>query len=60
LNDTQLGWQGRKGEKVNVTLVTVFDITDPMKEQNLGKIWVDTTVYLDELKRTFEIIKQQS
>ena len=60
LNDTQLGWQGRKGEKVNVTLVTVFDITDPMKEINLGKIYVDTTVYLDEMKRAFELIKHQS
>lgn len=61
LNDTQMKMQGRDPkEKVNVTLVTVFDITDPMKEQTLGKIWVDTTVYLDELKRVFELIKQQS
>ena len=47
-------------EGVNVTLLTVFDITDPIKEQSLGQIWVDTTVYLDELKRSFEIIKKQS
>ena len=61
LNDTQMKMQGRDPkEKVNVTLVTVFDITDPMKEQTLGKIWVDTTVYLDEMKRVFELIKQQS
>jgi hypothetical protein len=61
LNDTQMKWQGRDPkEKVNVTLVTVFDITDPMKEQNLGKIYVDTTVYLDEMKRVFELIKHQS
>ena len=60
LNDTQLGWQGRKGEKVNVTKLTVFDITEPMKEINLGSIYVDTDVFLDELKRVFEIEKQQS
>tara|TARA_B110000503_G_scaffold126954_1_gene196136 strand:- start:352 stop:810 length:459 start_codon:yes stop_codon:yes gene_type:complete len=61
LNDTQMKMQGRDPkEKVNVTLVTVYDITDPTKEQNLGKIWVDTYAYLDELKRVFEIIKHQS
>jgi hypothetical protein len=60
LNDTQLKWQRRVGEKVNVTLLTVFDITDPMKEINMGKIYVDTTVFLDEMKRVFEIEKQQS
>ena len=61
LNDTQMKMQGRDPkERVNVTLVTVYDITDPMKEQNLGKIYVDTDAYLDELKRVFELIKQQS
>ena len=29
LNDTQLGWAGREGEKVNVTLLTITDVTDP-------------------------------
>ena len=61
LNDTQMKMQGRDPkERVNVTLVTVYDITDPMKEQNLGKIYVDTDAYLDELKKVFELIKQQS
>ena len=61
LNDTQMKMLGRDPkERVNVTLVTVYDITDPMKEQNLGKIYVDTDAYLDELKRVFELIKQQS
>lgn len=61
LNDSQMKMQGRdpKG-KVNVTLVTVYDITDPMKEQNLGKIYVDTDVFLDEYKRVFEVQKTQS
>lgn len=60
LNDTQLKWQGRVGEKVNVTLLTVFDITDPMKEINLGKIYVDTDVFLDEMKRSLEVLQHQS
>ena len=61
LNDTQMKMQGRDPkESVNVTLVTVYDITDPMKEQNLGKIYVDTDTYLDEMKRSFELIKQVS
>ena len=60
LNDTQLKWQRREGEKVDVTLLTVFDITDPMKEINMGKIYVDTTIFLDEMKRVFEIEKRQS
>ena len=61
LNDTQMKMQGRDPkESVNVTLVTVYDITDPMKEQNLGKIYVNTDAYLDELKRVFELIKRVS
>ena len=61
LNDAQMKMQGRDPkESVNVTLVTVYDITDPMKEQNLGKIYVDTDSYLDELKRVFELIKRVS
>jgi len=61
LNDAQMKMQGRDPkESVNVTLVTVYDITDPMKERNLGKIYVDTDSYLDELKRGFELIKRVS
>ncbi len=55
LNDTQLAWQGRKGESVNVTLLTVYDITDPKNEKRLGAIYVDTKVFLDELRRVFEV-----
>lgn len=47
-------------EGVNTTLLTIYDITDPKNEKLLGATWVDTTVYLDEQKRVFEINKQQS
>lgn len=60
LNDTQLTWQGRKGEKVNVTLLIITDITDPDNEVRLGSTYVDTQVYLDEQPRVFEIIKRIS
>lgn len=60
LNDTQLSWQGREGEKVNVTLITITDITDPDNEVRIGSTYVDTQVYLDEQRRVFEIIKHIS
>jgi hypothetical protein len=60
LNDTQLGWQGRKGESVNVTLLTIYDITDPKNEKNLGAIYVDTKVFLDELRKVFEVEESRS
>lgn len=47
-------------EGVNTTLVTIFDITDPNNEVNLGKTWVDTRQFLDELNRVFEVIKRAS
>ena len=60
LNDYQLAMQGKKGQDVNVTLLHLKDITDPQNEEDLGAIFVDTKVYLDELKRVFEILKKQS
>jgi hypothetical protein len=60
LNDTQLKWQGREGEKVNVTLLQVIDITDPANEKRLGQVYVSTDALLDEMGRTFEILKRQS
>jgi hypothetical protein len=61
LNDTQLKMQGRDPkEKVNVTLLTFYDVTDAANEKRLGSIWVDTTAYLDEQKRVFEMIKSAS
>jgi hypothetical protein len=60
LNDTQMKWQGRNPkEKVNVTLITLYDITDS-KDEKLGKAYVYTDVFLDEYKRVFELIKTQS
>lgn len=61
LNETQLKMQGRDPkEKVNVTLLTFYDITDPANEKTLGKVWVDTDAYLDEQKRVFEVINRKS
>ena len=47
-------------EGVNTTLATIFDITDPNNEVNLGKTWVATREFLDELNRVFEITKRAS
>jgi hypothetical protein len=60
LNDTQLALQGKRGEEVDVTKLTVTDITDRSKEKSLGQIYVRTKVFLDELKRVFEVIKSAS
>jgi hypothetical protein len=60
LNDAQLKWQGKSGQSVNTTLLTIYDVTDPNNEKNLGAVWVDTKVYLDEQTRVFEILNRQS
>jgi hypothetical protein len=52
--------QGRKGQSVNTTLLTFFDITDLNNEKKLGSVWVDTKTYLDEQPRVFEILNRQS
>jgi hypothetical protein len=58
LNDTQLKWQGKVGEKVNVTCVTMYDITDPDNEKRLGSTYVFTDAFLDELNRVWEVIRK--
>ena len=60
LNDYQLIMQGKKGQNVNVTLLSIKDITDPENVEDLGAIFVDTKVYLDEQPRVFEILNRQS
>jgi hypothetical protein len=45
-----------RGSDVNVTLLTVIDITDG-KEERVGMIYVDTDVLLKEYKQVFEVIK---
>jgi hypothetical protein len=60
LNDYQLALLGKRGQEVNVTKLTVTDITDPKKEKSLGQIFVYTDVFLDELKRVFEVTKSSS
>jgi hypothetical protein len=52
--------QGKEGQSVNTTLLTIYDITDKDNEKNLGAVWVDTKAYLDEQPRTFEILNKQS
>lgn len=60
LNDAQMRMQGRDPkENVNVTLITLYDITDG-KDEILGKAYVYTDVFLDEYKRVFEILNTQS
>lgn len=59
LNDTHL--RGR--EEVNTTLLSIYDITegsDKNSAKYIGQIYVSTDVFLDELPRTFEIIKRVS
>jgi hypothetical protein len=61
LNDAQLAWMNRRGEEVNATLLTIYDITngDDQKEK-IGQIYVDTKAFLDEMNRVFEIRKRAS
>ena len=57
LNDANL--QGR--EPVNATLLTISDVTNGDKfdqREKIGQIYVDTKEFLDELGRTFEVIKR--
>jgi hypothetical protein len=60
LNDAQLKWQGKSGQSVNTTLLSIYDITDPNNEKSLGGVWVDTKVYLEEQSRVFEILNKKS
>ena len=61
LNDTQLGWAGRSGEKVNVTKISVYDISEGEgNEIFFGKAYVDTDVYLKEHRVVFEELKRRS
>ena len=59
LNDAQLTWMNRKGESVNATLLTIYDITNDT-DTKIGRIYVATDAFLDELGRTFQIIKTAS
>ena len=61
LNDTQLRLQRRDpNERVNVTLLSITDITDPSNEEDLGSVYVSTDIYLAEQRVVFDIINKQS
>lgn len=60
LNDTQLKWQGRPGDSVDVTLLTISDITDPENRIPLGSVYVHTDTYLDEQNVVFEVLDRKS
>jgi hypothetical protein len=47
-----------KGQDVNVTFLTIFDVTNG--EVELGVCYVDTKVFLDEYKVVFELLKRVS
>lgn len=61
LNETQLRLQRRDpNERVNVTLLSIDDITDPDNKISLGSAYVSTDVYLAEQRVVFEILNKQS
>ena len=61
LNDTQLGWAGRSGEKVNVTRLSIYDISEGEDNETfLGRAYVNTEVYLKEHRVVFEEVKRVS
>lgn len=64
LNEPNLRMMGKNpAEKVNVTRLTIYDTTPVQvgaKETNLGQVYVDTDVFLEECKVVFEILKRQS
>ena len=49
-----------KGESVNVTFLTIIDITDGGKGVDVGVCYVDTKVFLEEYKMLFQLIKKVS
>ena len=49
-----------KGESVNVTFLTIIDITDGGKGVDVGVCYVDTKVFLEEYKVLFQLIKKVS
>jgi hypothetical protein len=61
LNDSQLRLQRRNpDERVNVTLLTIYDISNPENKELLGQAYVDTKVYLAEQPVVFDILNRQS
>lgn len=59
LNDSKMSSYGRKGEEINVTLLTIYDITNN-QDKKLGEVYVDTKVFLDECNRIFQMVKRSS
>ncbi len=64
LNEPNLRMMGKDpAEKVNVTRLTIYDIT-PVQvgaaETNLGQVYVDTKVFLEECDVVFNILKTES
>jgi hypothetical protein len=49
-----------KGKDVNVTFLTVIDVTDGGKGVDVGVCYVDTKVFLAEYKVLFQVIKSVS
>lgn len=49
-----------KGKKVNVTFLTVIDITDGGRGVDVGVCYVDTEVFLQEYQVVFQLLKRQS
>ena len=61
LNETQLRLQRRDpNERVNVTFLSIDDITDPDNKISLGSAYVSTDVYLAEQRVVFDILNKQS
>ena len=60
LSDARLSSLGKPGEEVNITLITIKDITNSINVMDLGTAYVDTKVFLNELKVAFETIKKIS
>ena len=60
LNEAQLRMRGKDpSQKVNVTLVTVRDITDG-RDNKLGAVYVDTDVFLKGVPVVFNVLQRQS
>ena len=49
-----------KGQKVNVTFLTIVDITDEANSVDVGVCYVDTDVFLAEYKMVFQLLNRQS
>lgn len=49
-----------RDKEVNVTVLSIYDVTDPKNEIKIGIVHVDTQVFLKECPVVFQVLKRVS